>query len=233
MYISAEVKKELSEEDLLAVEAYRDQLAVALQFKALMDELMREFGGSVIVYGLKERITERLNQSASMLKEGIQGLKSFTPMEKLNLEFCLKCDSIQDSLTIYATEPLKTLLNCTYGNAARYSIVEAKIKRIEDIQFRKKQEEHNRLHYIGTHVKRSEYPCYDETSMTPAEMRERGYIPKGYELVPMEVLALLIEAGRDPYSLAVGGETNAQMIRQAARAAQNLVDRRETAGKKK
>jgi hypothetical protein len=233
MYISAEVRKELSEEDLLAVDAYRDQLSISLQFKAIMAELMREFSGSFIDFHLKARIEERLHQAAATLKEGIQILKSFTPMEKHNLVFCLKCDSIQDSVTVYPTEPLNSILECTYGHAVRYSLVAAKIKRIEDIQYRKKQEEHNRLHYIGTHVKRSEYPCNDETSMSPAEMRERGYIPKGYELVPMEVLALLIEAGRDPYSLAVGGETNAQMIRQASRAAQNLVDRRQTAGKKK
>lgn len=60
--------------------------------------------------------------------------------------------------------------------------------------------------------------------MTPSELRASGLIPDGYEILPVEVIRDLIDAGYAAYGPAFGGDT--ARPNNAARAAENVLTRR-------
>lgn len=80
-------------------------------------------------------------------------------------------------------------------------------------------------------IVRADYGKTDVTPMTPTELRDSGLIPKGYELVPVDLLAMLVWAGEDAYSLAVAPYANE--VKQASNAGKNILSRRQFQGKSK
>ena len=62
--------------------------------------------------------------------------------------------------------------------------------------------------------------------LTAADLRASGLIPEGYVVLPVSLVEELIRAGFAVYEPAVGGSDEAaDRIRNAARAASNVVDR--------
>lgn len=231
MYFQNDIKHLLTADDIRVLDAYRDQVTLSLKFQSLINQFRIDFSGYFMDRNFVNLASHRLAEIEDSLKECLQDLKTFTLHEKMTLRLKLSFDTLQDTISIKAEEPLASILGGVYGYAVRYNEVVAKANGIAEELDKKKQAEHDAVYYSGTYVKRFEYPNAGKMQLSPTDLRAGGFIPEGYELVPMEVLALLIHAGRDPYSLAVGGDTMAQRIRQASRAAENVVNRRPTSGK--
>lgn len=138
--------------------------------------------------------------------------------------------------------PLREILMGTYGLAADFETVYAKLQAMREEQERKEQDEYEReqqlflqTHLRWTRLPKSDYKQTDPLktiAYTPTALRASGLIPPGYELVPIPVLDALAYAGMNTYDTAVGGREAEKQINQCANAAYNILKRHPNGGKK-
>jgi hypothetical protein len=219
-----------TEDDLVVINAYKEQSAIVMFVSSNITKRTASLMHEAITVSLKAQIEEIW---FDVLR---QAAYEFPLLRMPFMDFnCSHIDQIQDSIYLNVTEgALRDVLGLVYGRAAEFESIYAKLtdqaqrKRIAD------EEERLRKQYKFTRVERADYKSVNHPlrsiGYSPSALRASGLIPKGYELVPIEVLDVLVYAGQNVYATAVGGHTVAKEIEQAAQAAYNILSRRKSNG---
>ena len=226
------LKKFANPEQLKVLTAYLDQCKVV----GYVQRCLQEIGKRIRTVGSKaeldtmfeELFAPQVNQLEKDLAE------DFPFLAGLSLDF--RIEKEKDQYVLSYNELAKTILECEYGDAIRLNEVvdqllplqEADRKR-EQLEYEQRQLERRKNFYVPFDIVRADYGVADVTPMTPTELRDSGLIPKGYELVPVNLLAMLVWAGEDAYSLAVA--PYADEVKQASNAGKNILSRRQFKGK--
>jgi hypothetical protein len=228
------LRKFANAEQLKVLDAYHDQCKIV----GYVQRFMRKVGKLI---PREENTTEADKLLSQIFQSEITELEQelaedFPFLAGRSLEFKLEKENSYYMLSY--NEFGKDILDCRYGEALRLSEIinqllplqEADKKR-EQLEYEQRQIERRKNFYVPFDIVRADYDKADVTPMTPTELRDSGLIPKGYELVPVDLLAMLVWAGEDAYSLAVA--PYAKEVKQASNAGKNILGRRQFQGKSK